>query len=167
MLLTRCLPILLLALVLSACGNDAPPPAESDDQATVPFRHDGTLTFYRLTDGHEQELVTIDIEVAETEQDITRGLMGRERLPERSGMLFKMPQTRIQSFWMANTPLALDITFVGPDSAVVNTAKYTRPFSSESHLSEAPARYVVETPAGFTDTHDIAPGDRIRWTRTN
>jgi uncharacterized protein len=164
--MTRLVPaLLLLSVAMAACGNDAPAPAGDDAEDEVLFRHDGNLTFYRVIDGFEQELVSIAIEVAETEEAITRGLMGRQRLPERSGMLFKMPQTRIQSFWMANTPLALDITFVSADSTVINTAKYTRPFSSESHTSEAPARFVVETPAGFTDTHDIAPGDRVRWTR--
>ncbi len=128
------------------------------------YREDGSLTFYRPGDG---DLVTIAIEIAETEAAITRGLMGRRHLPNRWGMLFLMPRTQIQSFWMANTPTALDITFVSPDSTVINTAKYTRPFSSESHSSEAPARYVIETAAGFTDTHGIVPGDRVRWERSN
>jgi len=152
-----------LALLLAACADEAPqPPATGDDADAVQFREDGTLTFYRPGEG---EIVTISIEIAETQEAITRGLMGRERLPDRSGMLFLMPETRIQTFWMANTPLALDITFVSPDSTVINTAKYTRPFSPESHASEEPARFVVETRAGFTDTHGIVPGDRVTWSR--
>jgi uncharacterized protein len=152
--------LLLLALLLSACGEDRPTPGQAEEE--IPFREDGTLAFYRPGEG---EIVTISIEIAETEQAITRGLMGRQRLPERSGMLFIMPETRVQSFWMANTPISLDITFVASDSTVLNTAKYTRPFSQESHRSRGPARYVIETPAGFTDTHGIAPGDRVRWSR--
>lgn len=158
----RYLLVLALALLLGSCRQEAAAPDAPADQPAVQFREDGLLTFYRPRDG---DIVTIAIEIAETEEAITRGLMGRERLPERSGMLFIMPQTRIQSFWMANTPMSLDITFIAPDSTVINTAKYTRPFSQQSHRSKAPARYVVETPAGFTDTHGITPGDRVRWTR--
>lgn len=153
---------LLVAITgLSAC-EEPEPASERPAARQVEFRNDGQLTFYR--DG-DVDIITIDIEIAETEEAIRRGLMGRQSLPPRSGMLFLMPQTRIHSFWMANTPLALDITFIGPDSTVINTAKYTRPFTSESHQSAAPARFVVETPAGFTDSHGIIPGDRVRWTR--
>lgn len=156
----RFLGILMITLFLAACGEDRPTPGQPEEE--IQFREDGTLTFYRQGEG---EIVTIAIEIAETEQAITRGLMGRQRLPDRSGMLFLMPDTRVQSFWMANTPISLDISFVAPDSTVLNTAKYTRPFSQESHRSQGPARYVIETHAGFTDTHGITPGDRVRWAR--
>lgn len=160
----RILFTVLLSMLFISCAGDRPAdaPSPTNEAEAVAFREDGTLTFYREGDG---EIVTIAIEIAATEQAITRGLMGRERLPDRSGMLFLMPQTRIQTFWMSNTPLSLDITFVGPDSTVINTVKYTRPFSPESHASEAPARFVVETRAGFTDSFGIVPGDRVRWTR--
>lgn len=163
MRLLMTLPILALLLLAAGCGSEAPsPPATPAAEGGIPFRKDGALTFYRPGEG---DIVTIDIEIAEGDSAVTRGLMQRESLPELGGMLFLMPQTRIQSFWMANTPLALDITFVGADSAVVNTAKYTRPFSSESVTSEAPARFVVETRAGFADRHGIVAGDLVRWTR--
>jgi uncharacterized protein len=165
----RVLLVLSLLLTLAACRGETPPhhgqPRAEDPTAEGPaieFRQDGELTFYRPGEG---DIVTIAIEIAETPAAIERGLMQREGLPERSGMLFLMPETRIQSFWMANTPISLDITFVGPDSTVVNTGKYTRPFSQQSVTSEAPARYVVETVAGFTDSYGIVPGDRVRWRR--
>lgn len=156
------LTLALLALLTAGCGDTATDaPVEPDEpEETIPFRKDGTLTFLRPSG---EEIVTIDVELAEGDSARARGLMDRTRLPERSGMFFPMPSTDRHSFWMANTPLSLDITFVGPDSAVVNTAKYTRPYSDESVVAEGPARWVVETPAGFTDTWGIAEGDRVRW----
>ena len=156
--------LLILASLSVGCETAPEPPAPTPDartEPTIPFRNDGTLTFLRASG---EEIVTIDIEVAEGDSARARGLMQRDGLPDRSGMLFPMPTVDRHSFWMANTPLSLDITFVGPDSAVVNTAKYTRPFSTESVSATGPARWVVETPAGFTDTWGIAEGDRIRWT---
>ncbi len=154
--------LLLIAPVFTGCAEEAPDVPPPEPAVEIPFRQDGMLTFYRPGEG---DLVTIAVEIAEGDSAITRGLMQRTSLPERSGMLFLMPQTRVQSFWMANTPLALDITFVGADSAVVNTAKYTQPYSTRSVSSDAPARFVVETEAGFADTYGITAGDRVRWSR--
>ena len=153
---------LLAPLVLAGCEEPegSAPPARTEPE--IPFDKEGTLTFYRPGEG---DLVTIDIEIAETDSARARGLMQRSGLPERSGMLFPMPTTERHGFWMANTPLSLDITFVSPDSTVINTVKYTRPFSTENVMAEAPARFVIETTAGFTDDHGIAPGDRVRWSR--
>ena len=91
--------------------------------------------------------------------------MQRASLPDSSGMLFLFPQTEQSGFWMANTPLSLDIIFVNADSQIVDIAKYTKPLSSKNIPSQAPYRYVVEVPAGFTDTHGLVEGNRISWTR--
>ena len=80
-------------------------------------------------------------------------------------MLFIFNREEVQSFWMAHTPLSLDIMYVNADSQIVDIAKYTRPFSPSSITSEAPARFVVEVPAGFSDTHGITETDRVSWRR--
>ena len=98
----------LLLLVVAMATGWAPsdtPPAEAPVVTSIPFRSDGTLRFTR----GEEELLTIDIEIADTDSAIVRGLMQRTSLPDRSGMLFLMPSEEPQSFWMANTPLALDL----------------------------------------------------------
>lgn len=154
--------LITFTLVIMGCRDDQPRTTSTPTE--IEFRNDGTLTFFRAD---STEIITIDIEIAETEQAITQGLMGRERLPRNSGMLFLMPQTRIQSFWMKNTPLSLDITFISEDQVVVNTARNTRPYAEESYVSNAPARFVLETQAGFVDMYGITAGDFITWSRGN
>ena len=160
-LLALCIAALVLGV--SACGGSSSdePATETAEEPTIPFEREGQLAF--IQDG--DSLVTIDIEIADTDSARTRGLMQRDALPEKSGMLFIFPQEQNRSFWMANTPLALDIIFVSADSQIVSIAKYTTPFSSENVPSKGPSKYVVEVPAGFTDSYGLAPGDRIRWTR--
>ena len=69
------------------------------------------------------------------------------------------------SFWMANTPLPLDIIYVNAAREVVTIQRNTVPYSEESVPSTRPATYVVEVNAGYADRHGIAEGDRVQWSR--
>lgn len=151
---------LAIGLLLASCGG-----GESAEPAVpapeIPFRSDGTLVFLSGT----TPIDTIQIEIADTDSARTRGLMQRSGLPPKSGMLFVFDVEEPQSFWMANTPLSLDMFFVNADSQIVTVRKYTRPFSPESVASTAPARFVIETPAGYADSKGITEGVRVRWWR--
>ena len=158
--------ILLLAalglFVGTGCGGgETEPPPDSDEGTAIPFRRDGSLTFVR---GGE-EVVSIDIEIAETDSARQRGLMQRESLPEQSGMLFIFDREEPQGFWMGNTPLSLDLIFVDADSQIVDVDKYNRPYDPSTIASDAPAQFVVEVPAGFADTYGISETGRVRWRR--
>jgi uncharacterized protein len=148
---------LIVLLFLGACGQEeyaALPPDE-----TIPFRQDGTLTF--LQSGNE--VITISIEIADNDSAQARGLMQRTSLPDSSGMLFIFDREEERNFWMANTPLSLDIFFVNADSEIVSIAKYTTPFSSRSIPSGQPAQYVIETEAGFADRYGIVESGQVSW----
>jgi hypothetical protein len=150
-----------LLVALAACGGSAPEPSGTD--RSIPFDKEGELTILQDRD----TVVTLDIEIADTDSARSRGLMERDSLPDRSGMLFIFPQEEQQSFWMANTPLSLDLLFIGADRQIVDIAKYAKPFSSENIVSDAPAQYVLEVPAGFADQHGLLEGDRVAWRRTD
>jgi uncharacterized membrane protein (UPF0127 family) len=153
---------LLALLLLPACSPDQPEPDRPRTRANTPFTPEGTLVVSRA-DG--TPLDTLTIEFADTDSTIQRGLMQREGLPENSGMLFLMPATEMQAFYMANTRFSLDILFFGEDSSFVSAATYTVPYSTESLPSTGPARYVLEVPAGYVDRFGLLPGDRISWSR--
>lgn len=117
--------------------------------------------------GSNGEIIrTIEIEFAEDEETRTTGLMHRRQLSLSQGMLFIFPAPDSLSFWMANTPLPLDIIFVGADSAIVNIAKRTTPLSREFIRSTDLAQYVVEVRGGFSDRFGIDTSTRIQWRKT-
>ncbi len=160
-------PFVLLCCVaglLSACGKptDRPAPPTVSVDNPIPFTKEGVLDFLR-DDG--SFITSIDIEVADSDSARTRGLMQRTGLPSNSGMLFIFQQQRTQTFWMANTPIALDMIFVDQDSVIVDIAKYVRPQNPETTASKAPAMYVIEVVAGFTDSQGITETDRVTWSR--
>lgn len=160
---------LLAAALLVAplgCQTDDSTSSASDTSSspTIPFDNEGQLVFIQNGDS----LVTIDLEIAETDSARQRGMMQREGFPnETSGMLFPFDAEEERSFWMANTPVALDLFFLNADSQIVHIARYARPNSPDPIPSEEPAQYVLETPAGFADSYGVLEGDRIRWERTD
>ena len=161
--------LLLPAMLLLAagCGEDSsgsPSGEASRDTsagAAPAFEKEGTLAFTRGPD----TLATLDVEVADTDTERQRGLMERTALPAGSGMIFLMEKNEPQGFWMKNTPMALDVFFAGADSQIVRVVKNTTPYSTETFHSGAPAKFVVETPAGYADRRGIVAGDRIRFER--
>lgn len=155
----------LLLVSLPACTDEEDASSSSTDPTTtIPFDKEGRLAFIQGKDS----VVVIDLEIAETDSARKRGMMQREGFPrERSGMLFPFDEERKRNFWMANTPVALDIFFVNADSQIVRIAKYAEPNTADQIPSNDPARYVLETRAGFADGHGILEGDRVRWVRTD
>ena len=156
----------LLALVaamtvLAGCNPQQENPGSADQGVEIPFTKHGDLQILR----EDRTIVAIDIEIADNDSSRMRGMMQRTAFPDMSGMLFVFPFEQQQSFWMANTPVALDILFADADSQIVNIHRYTRPLSPESVDSSVPARFVLEVPAGFCDTHGIVESDLLRWRR--
>lgn len=159
------LPFLLILIVLwTGCGEPAPEPttpAPTTETVNIPFRKDGTLTLSR--DGEVYR--TLDIEIAETDSSRNRGLMQRESLPEDSGMLFIFDREEEQGFWMANTPLALDLIFLREDGSILSIAKYVQPMRTETVQSNGRAMYVLEVVAGYSDSIGIIEGDVMVFER--
>jgi uncharacterized membrane protein (UPF0127 family) len=124
------------------------------------FTKEGELTFY---DSSNVKKVTIDIEVAATDYERQLGLMNREGMGDKQGMLFIFPVEEYQSFWMRNCLFSQDMIFVNADKKIVTIHKNTKVLSDQSYPSSVPAQYVVEVNAGFTDRYNIKEGDKVSW----
>lgn len=106
--------------------------------------------------------VTVTAEIADTPALRERGLMGRESLPENFGMLFVYPDERELSFWMRNTPLALDIAFLDRSGTITNI-ETMQPNDDENTVSERPAMYALEMEAGWFEANAVEPGMRVSF----
>ena len=123
------------------------------------FVKEGEVTF--LSGG--KKIKKIDVEIAENEAEHAKGLMYRSYMPDSAGMLFIFQTVQPQSFWMKNTPISLDIIYVGPDKKIVSIQKNARPYSEENLPSYGDVQYVVEVNGGYTDLHGIKVGDSIQF----
>lgn len=101
------------------------------------------------------------VEVALKPDEHSRGLMFRTEMPDNRGMLFVFSQNRPRSFWMKNTPLPLDLVFIGEDGLVA-AIEQGEPFSEAAIAPSVNARFVLELKAGTAAASGIEIGDRVR-----
>lgn len=117
-----------------------------------------SLTFFG-TNG--DSITTLRIALAQTQDEITTGLMDVRTMAHNEGMLFIFDTDEPRSFWMANTPLSLDMFFVDSGFRIRRIHANTTPLSHQSYASEDLVRYVIETNAGYSILHDITEGHTI------
>jgi uncharacterized membrane protein (UPF0127 family) len=124
------------------------------------FKKEGGLV---LSDSLGNAKVKIDIEIADTDYDRQLGLMKRVSMGEKQGMLFIFSVDAMQSFWMRNMLISLDMIFIGSNKKIVTIYKNTKILSDQSYPSTSQAQYVLEVNAGFTDKYKVNVGDMIAW----
>lgn len=152
--------LLLMAglLFFVSCGNSEEERIHSQPERQLEF-----ISTIHFTTGPDGDIVqSVEVAIADDDRSRSEGLMDVHNLPENSGMFFIFDDEAQRSFWMANTPLSLDIIFVNSEYEIVRIHRSTPPYSNEQILSEVPAQYVVEVNAGFTLAHDITEGMFIR-----
>lgn len=152
--------ILVIAILLLYSNLSSKKPANKEYK----FHKDGELTFM---DSTGQSLVKIDIQIANSEFDRALGLMFRKSMQMKHGMLFIFPIEKIQSFWMENTEISLDMIFVNKNKEIVTIHKNTKIMSDQTYNSTKPAQYVIEVDAGFCDKFNVKVGDKISWITDN
>ncbi len=105
----------------------------------------------------------LNVEIADNEYQLQKGLMHRVSISYNEGMLFIFPHSEVHSMWMKSTKFSLDIIFADSNKKVITIHKHTEPLSRKVYFSSAPSKYAVEVKAGLVDSTGIALGDEIRW----
>lgn len=109
---------------------------------------------------------TLRLQVARTEEQRERGLMGVTHLPARTGMLFVFERDEPVAFWMKDTLIPLDMVFVGADGLVRRVYANVQMVSpalpdSKIPLERGTAKFVIELPAGEAARDGLRPGARV------
>ena len=104
---------------------------------------------------------TFTVEVVDTAEERSRGLMYRRELAADAGMLFDFKTEIPASFWMKNTYIPLDMLFIQADGEIESIAERTTPLSERSVESRGPVRYVLEINGGRSDELGIKAGDKV------
>lgn len=163
--------VALLGLIVPVVGpwlglGSASKPARIENPSSYepPFTEEG---FGAFTDSSGDTLAAFRLELAETAAETTQGMMFRRSAPKGTGMLFIMPEERVQSFWMRNTYVPLDIIYLNAEGTVVSIQANAQPMNETPLPSEGPAKYVLEIAGGTSATLGITPGLKWSWKRNS
>jgi len=145
---------------LSACQSQSTATSTSPETASVTINGE-----------------TFTCELATDPQARDRGMSGRTAFPE-DGMLFVFPQPAIQSFWMYECRIDIDLIFLDALGYVTATHEMkTEPLRRENESEAAyrnrlkrytsghPAQFAIELPAGSIQRLDVRVEDRVELDR--
>lgn len=109
--------------------------------------------------------VTVDVILATTPSDQSKGLAIKDSMNENEGMLFVFKNPQKHSFWMKDMKFPIDIIWADSSGKIVHIEKnlqpciFLLPCTSYSPISDS--LYVLEVVSNFTNKYDINVGDQI------
>lgn len=102
------------------------------------------------------------VELALTPSEQAKGLMFREEMKPRRGMLFYFKGEEAERrFWMKNTYIPLDIIFIRKDGTIHHIHENAVPHDLTAVSSQGPVAAVLEINAGLASKKGLFPGDRV------
>lgn len=144
-----------LAAVFLVCLSLQPSAVAQGEAMLLPIHPEPLVA---ETDGGDRSFT---IEIADDPGERSRGLMFRQEMDQGHGMLFVFEQSQPVGFWMKNTPLPLDLVFIGQDGKV-RAIERGEPFSEAPIAPDEPVQFVLELKAGTAAEAGIESGDLIR-----
>jgi len=148
--------IVFILVILASC-------APSDQQSPQIQLSDNLIL---VTIHSNTQNIIVQATIADTPESQQQGLMNVPYLAKDRGMLFIFQDEQIRRFWMKNTLIPLDIIFINNKKQIVSISSNAQPavgMPYEIFESQGPAQYVLEVTAGFTQDHQVKPGDQLSW----
>lgn len=106
------------------------------------------------------------VELARSEGELAQGLMYRESLAEKTGMLFLFPyDDDSHKFWMKNTLIPLDIIWLDASGRVLFVSANTPPCRADPCPNYGPdfaIASVLEIAGGMAEKEKVTVGSTIR-----
>jgi len=133
------------------------PAFAQDDIEAVDFGAPENLSIVSEASTHN-----FSVEIADTPEKQTRGLMYRDAIDPDKGMLFEYDDQDVLSIWMKNTSVPLDIIFIRKNGKILKIEHSATPYSLRSISSEATVSGVLELAGGRALELGIMPGDQVK-----
>ncbi len=143
--------LIALTLAFSSCDQPTRPSANKVTQEA------GIDTIFSIQQGGK----VTHLKIAGTDLEKSHGLMGVEKLPADTGMIFIYEADQVMRFWMKDTPLDLDIAFVQADGVIAEIRTMKAEDLTEVASQSPHIRFSIEMPAGWYASSRVKAGDIV------
>lgn len=150
----------LLALSIIQCNDNLK--SKTIIEKKIVFQKEGELV---LINTQDEIIANFDIEIAETPYEQQTGLMYRNSLSQKNGMLFIFESSEIRSFYMKNTQIPLDLIFINDQFEIVSIYPNAKPYDQSAITSKIDAQYILEINAGQSEQLKLKKGMKIKFNR--
>jgi len=153
---------LAAGVLVGTCGACGAAPGTSGTPTPVPAAAASTGPRATLPSG-----AVYSLELATVPEDQAQGLMYRESLPDKTGMLFVFDQPAPHHFWMKNTMIPLDIVWIDDSGKVVFISARTPPCKADPCPTYGPdvaVSRVLEIAGGKAAEEGVVVGSVLRLT---
>jgi uncharacterized membrane protein (UPF0127 family) len=143
----------ILALLLTAC-SDSGTAMKPEEYYTIPLRFPNGKV--------------IRVEQLTQPQEIRRGMMFREDLPEDRGLLFYHDKPGHYSYWMYQVRIPLDIIWLDGQKRIVQVVHQAPPCPGPQEKCPVyggsfESKYVLEVRAGVAKANGLRPGVQLEF----
>jgi uncharacterized membrane protein (UPF0127 family) len=119
------------------------------------------LSAVEVTFPESKDAPKVTAELASKPREVERGLMYRKAIADDHGMLFRLSERRIHTFWMQNTCIPLDMMFIDDDGTIVGISEAARPLDESIRSVACPSAWVLEVNAGWSRKYGVKPGQKM------
>ena len=105
----------------------------------------------------------VRVSLARTDVERQHGLMYVQNLATDDGMLFIFDADSVQSFWMKNTLIPLDMIFIRGDMTVAGVVANAAPLTLDPQTVGLPSRFVLEVNGGWAAQHGVRADTKVRF----
>ncbi len=144
--MSKILKLFMMILLLAACSKK-----DNREELTI-TDSEGNKTVYK-------------VELAQSREELSTGLMNREKLDADAGMIFDLSDFNNvpTAMWMKDTKIALDMLFIDQDGMIYWVFENAEPDSVKMIVAPYPATAVLEVNAGDIKAKGIQIGDMVDY----
>jgi uncharacterized protein len=146
-----------LSLAPDALAQESRPPL---DLTTFPRT---SLEITHHDQQHAAHHYSFEVWIADTSERAEQGLMFVSDLPANLGMIFPLDPPRVETMWMKNTYIELDMLFIQQGGRISKIIERAEPMSLHPLSSDGQVAAVLELRGGQAAKLGLRVGDMVAW----
>jgi uncharacterized protein len=122
-----------------------------------------SLEIIHRDEQHAAHHHSFEVWIADNQERSEQGLMFVSELPANLGMIFPLDPPKVETMWMKNTYIELDMLFIEQGGRVSKIIERAEPMSLRPLSSDGKVAAVLELRGGEAARLGLRVGDTVSW----